>query len=139
MTREEQFQDWAKPPDITEERKSENSGWASFLISLFAVLCALLGGVGADPGVIPPGLPFTLKWRNAVNPLMSVAFAADGRRGWAVGPGGAIIATHNGGGQWESQISGTTNHLNGVAIAADGGIGWAVGNKGTILTIRNGG
>ena len=91
MIREEQFQDWAKPPDITEERKSENSGWASFLIPLFAVLCALLGGVGADPGVVPPGLPFTLKWRNAVNPLMSVAFAADGRRGWAVGPGGAII------------------------------------------------
>jgi len=139
MTRKEEFQDWAKPLDVAEERRSRNSKRGSFLIPLFATLCALLGGLGADPRGVPPGLPFSLRWQNAVGPLMSVAFAADGRRGLAVGPDGAILATRNGGGQWEPKRGGTTNHLNGVAIAANGGLGWAVGNKGTILATRNAG
>ena len=33
--------------------------------------------------------------------LQSVTFAADGERGWAVGAGGAIVATANGGATWE--------------------------------------
>jgi hypothetical protein len=119
MTREEQFQDWAKPPDVTEEWKSRSDERVSFLITLFAMPCALVGGLGANPGRVPPGLPFTLKWRNAVSPLMSVGFAADGGLVWTVGDKGTILTTRDGGDRWEPQTSGAMNNLGGIAFAAD--------------------
>ncbi|HME20307.1 MAG TPA: YCF48-related protein [Acetobacteraceae bacterium] len=67
----------------------------------------------------------------AFNTLRSVQFAADGRRGWAVGCNGTILATQNGGESWQSQTSGTTNKLRSVQFAADGRRGWAVGRTGS--------
>jgi hypothetical protein len=49
--------------------------------------------------------------------LMSVYVTADGRRGWAVGGNGAIVATEDGGGHWTPQNSGTHNPLAGVQFA----------------------
>ena len=69
------------------------------------------------------------------NYLRSVQFAADGKRGWAVGDKGTILSSQNGGETWQSQTSGTTNDLLSVQFAADGKRGWAVGKNGTILRL----
>ncbi|WP_293002211.1 YCF48-related protein, partial [Nevskia sp.] len=71
--------------------------------------------------------------------LNDVQFLADGQRGWAVGDGGTIVTTTNGGGQWTSQTSGTGQNLSSVQFLADGQRGWAVGSGGTIVTTTNGG
>ena len=67
------------------------------------------------------------------NYLQSVQFAADGKRGWAVGDRGAILFTQNDGETWQSETSGTTNSLQSVQCAADGKRAWTVGDGGTIL------
>ena len=62
---------------------------------------------------------------------------ADARLGWAVGEGGTILATHDGGASWARQRSGT-EYLRGVHFA-DTRLGWAVGEGGTILATHDGG
>jgi hypothetical protein len=69
--------------------------------------------------------------------LRAVHFA-DPRTGWAVGGGGTILATRDGGTTWAQQKSGIKANLLGVHFA-DARIGWAVGNGGTIVTTRDGG
>ena len=64
--------------------------------------------------------------------LLAVHFS-DRRNGWAVGRGGAILATTNGGNTWKQQTSGTSNTLIDVHFS-DSRSGWAVGNEGTILS-----
>ena len=68
--------------------------------------------------------------------LYGVAFVA--KSGWAVGGGGTIRHTTNGGTTWTAQTSGTTQALYGVAFA-DASNGWAVGAGGTIRHTTNGG
>jgi photosystem II stability/assembly factor-like uncharacterized protein len=69
--------------------------------------------------------------------LWDVAFV-DAQRGWAVGEGGTIVATTNGGATWTPQDSGTTAILRGVAFV-DAQRGWTVGDNGTILVTTDGG
>jgi photosystem II stability/assembly factor-like uncharacterized protein len=57
---------------------------------------------------------------------------------WAVGAGGAIVASTDGGTTWAPQTSGTTADLNGVAFA-DATHGWAVGAGGAVLATVDGG
>ena len=64
--------------------------------------------------------------------------ASSGGRLWAVGAGGTILATQNGGTAWVAQTSGTTQSLHAVAFA-DATHGWAVGDGGTILGTVDGG
>jgi len=79
--------------------------------------------------------------------LQSVHFT-DNNTGWAVGPGGTILKTTNGGTNWNSQASGmgtnwnsqtsgTTDWLLSVHFT-DNNTGWAVGSGGTILKTTNG-
>jgi photosystem II stability/assembly factor-like uncharacterized protein len=58
--------------------------------------------------------------------------------GWAVGAGGAVLHTADGGDTWMVQQSGTTQALRGVRFADDQ-VGWAVGDGGTIVFTRDGG
>jgi photosystem II stability/assembly factor-like uncharacterized protein len=58
--------------------------------------------------------------------------------GWAVGRGGTILRTINGGANWSFQLSGTLNDLNSVAFF-DANIGYIVGDKGIILATNDGG
>ena len=58
--------------------------------------------------------------------------------GWTVGRSGTILKTTNGGTNWISQKSGTTNSLNSVNFV-DQNIGRAVGEYGTIINTTNGG
>ncbi|WP_085316683.1 YCF48-related protein [Derxia lacustris] len=71
--------------------------------------------------------------------LKSVHFASDGLRGWAVGDGGTILATDNGGRSWAVQARDSRSWLNCVTFASDGLRGWVVGNDGTVLATDNGG
>lgn len=71
--------------------------------------------------------------------LHSVQFIEDRRRGWAVGSGGTILATDDGGRSWVAQNSGSKAELYAVQFLANGQHGWAVGVEGTMLTTNNGG
>ena len=78
-------------------------------------------------------LPFTS------SSLQSITFTTDGNTGWAVGAGGMILKTQNGGKTWTSRPSGTTMSLHSVTSTNDGNMGWAVGAGGMILKTQNGG
>ena len=70
--------------------------------------------------------------------LNGVFFQPDGRDGWAVGDGGRILHTANGGALWSPQASGTTSTLESVWFTGSLG-GWAVGRNGLVLRTVNGG
>jgi photosystem II stability/assembly factor-like uncharacterized protein len=62
----------------------------------------------------------------------------DVNRCWAVGQTGTILATTDGGGHWQSQLSLTPSTLNGVSCQSTTRC-WAVGDNGTIVTTTDGG
>jgi photosystem II stability/assembly factor-like uncharacterized protein len=70
--------------------------------------------------------------------LNGVFFLSDGRRGWAVGEAGKILATADAGASWSVQTSGTAFNLNGVWFTGPLE-GWAVGASGTVLHTTDGG
>ncbi len=65
-------------------------------------------------------------------------FFTDANNGVAVGEGGTILRTTNGGTTWTSQPSGTANHLYAVFFT-DANTGFVVGEAGTILQTTNAG
>jgi photosystem II stability/assembly factor-like uncharacterized protein len=71
--------------------------------------------------------------------LMGVTFAGDGYRGWAVGDGGALLATVDGGNTWRARSSDTTELLSSATFSGDGRRGWAVGYGGAIVATADGG
>jgi photosystem II stability/assembly factor-like uncharacterized protein len=58
--------------------------------------------------------------------------------GVAVGAGGKIFRTIDGGASWQGQNAGTTRNLNDVFFV-DANVGWVVGDNGTILRTTNAG
>ena len=103
------------------------------LRSVGLLVCSLLTAL---PGIAAgQSLQYALQYVM----LDGIAFAADGRRGWAVGQDGMILATADGGEHWARQTSPTSEWLRDVAFAADGLHGWAVGGGGTILATADGG
>jgi phage tail sheath protein FI len=58
--------------------------------------------------------------------------------GWAVGAGGAVVATADGGATWTTQASGVAADLHGVHFAS-ATAGWAVGAGGAIVATADGG
>ncbi|MDQ6837121.1 MAG: YCF48-related protein [Actinomycetota bacterium] len=71
-------------------------------------------------------------------PFSGRSGGATGTFGHAVGDGGVILATVDGGHTWGSQASGTNAGLAGVSFP-DGSNGWAVGRGGTIVATTDGG
>ena len=69
--------------------------------------------------------------------LSGVAAPTAGLR-WAVGAGGAIVASTDGGATWAAQVSHTGADLNGVAFV-NATHGWAVGAGGVIVATTDGG
>lgn len=66
--------------------------------------------------------------------------AASAQDAWAVGYGGAILATLDGGNHWTLQPSGTQSTLSAVAVApSNPSTLWAVGASGVILKATQGG
>src|SRR5215831_19484521 len=68
--------------------------------------------------------------------LNAISFV-DANTGTAVGGGGTILHTTDGGATWTPQSSGTTFWLHGVSFL-DTNTGWAVGDGGTILHTTDG-
>jgi photosystem II stability/assembly factor-like uncharacterized protein len=69
--------------------------------------------------------------------LNAVSFA-DAEAGWAVGAGGAIFSTKDGGRTWRPQESGVDYDLSDVKFL-DRAEGWAVGGEGVVLHTTDGG
>jgi photosystem II stability/assembly factor-like uncharacterized protein len=64
--------------------------------------------------------------------------AMSGTVGYAVGTGGVVLGTVDGGATWEHESSPTAADLNAVAISSDGDVAAAVGAEGTLLVNRQG-
>lgn len=100
------------------------------------------------PGAIAQGLVFRTtdsgaNWSlvlntGAQNTEFYNVYFVDSNIGWAVGKGGIIRKSTNGGVNWAAQASGTANALNGVRFF-NSNVGWAVGAGGTIIYTTNGG
>src|SRR5689334_2367661 len=69
--------------------------------------------------------------------LMSVFFR-DAALGWAVGSGGTVLKTTDGGQKWKKRTSGTPAQLTGV-LFVDDKRGWIIGANGTIRRTVDGG
>ena len=74
----------------------------------------------------------------AAEPSFIAVYFLDAQTGWAVGIGGAIRATADGGRTWTAPDSGTNEHLYSVHFA-DAQTGWAVGTGGAIRATADGG
>ncbi len=70
------------------------------------------------------------------NALFSLSFT-NNQQGWAVGSGGKIITTNNGGTNWTEQSSNETMGLNDVYFI-NNSIGWSCGRNGVIKTTDGG-
>jgi len=104
-----------------------------------ATLVAQAGGQldGATITVLPGG-GWIIQTSTVSANLNGVHFRPDGRRGWAVGAGGRIVATQDAGFTWDLQTSNTTDDLNSVWFVTSSE-GWAVGANGTVRHTVNGG
>jgi photosystem II stability/assembly factor-like uncharacterized protein len=83
------------------------------------------------------GATWSLQSSPTTQALYAVAFV-DPLHGWAVGSGGTIIHTVNGGAGWSAQDSGGVNWLYSVHFT-DATHGWVVGSGGAILVTSDGG
>jgi photosystem II stability/assembly factor-like uncharacterized protein len=95
----------------------------------------------ADAAQTPPpaaASQLTNASRRAPKARLNAVSFADARRGWAVGSGGAVYATLDGGRSWRPLASGTTSDLLDVKFF-DALEGWAVGAGGTVIHTRDGG
>lgn len=104
-----------------------------------ATLIAEAGGQidGATITVLPGG-GWIVQTSTVSADLHAVHFRPDGRRGWAVGAGGRIVATQDAGFTWTQQTSQTIEDLNGVWFTTSSN-GWAVGANGVVRKTVNGG
>jgi photosystem II stability/assembly factor-like uncharacterized protein len=96
------------------------------------------------PGHITRWVPLTAivtNWRpqeSGTTINLNAVFFSNANNGTAVGLGGTILRTINGGADWTAQSSGTTEHLEDVFFT-NANTGTAVGLEGTILRTTNGG
>jgi len=81
--------------------------------------------------------PWTLQTSNVTSSLNSIYFISS-TTGFAVGDGGKILKTTNGGNTWITQTSGVTVQLNGVYFTS-ATTGYCVGGSGKILKTTNSG
>jgi photosystem II stability/assembly factor-like uncharacterized protein len=86
---------------------------------------------GAGASAARPQVPTISQRLNAVS-------FADALTGWAVGAGGAIFSTSDGGRTWRPQRSGVESDLSDVKFL-DRAEGWAVGGEGAVLHTTDGG
>ncbi len=82
-------------------------------------------------------MTWTAQTSGTSNTLNGVYFV-DANTGWAVGNGGTIRTTSNGGSAWSSQTSGISSTLTSVSFIS-ASKGWIAGNSGRIRVTTNGG
>ena len=91
---------------------------------------------GASSYSTPPASKPTVESQASLR-VNAVSFA-DARRGWAVGAGGLVLATIDGGRTWRTEESGTESELFDVKFF-DEREGWAVGGEGVAIHTADGG
>ncbi len=104
--------------------------------ALVALLLAFVA-LALPPAAHAAYAPWSPQKSGTTQPLYGVSFA-DQNVGWAVGGGGTILRTTDGGTTWKAQPSTTTQTLYGVSFA-NATTGWAVGGRGTLLRTTDGG
>ncbi len=104
-----------------------------------ALACALVAGLGlrVEPAFAATYNVWGAQTSGSTQTLYGVSFVSQST-GWAVGAGGTILHTTNGGTTWTVQTSNTTQQLNGVKFV-DANNGWAVGAAGVVDHTTNGG
>jgi photosystem II stability/assembly factor-like uncharacterized protein len=108
------------------------------LPAVFAfVVLLLLPSVTVEAYEIGTGVVWRAQRSGTTADLLDVTFL-DASRGWAVGRGGTILHTSDGGATWAPQPSGVTTDLLAVCFV-DAESGWAVGGDDTILRTLDGG
>ncbi len=124
-------------------RKSATLGLLLFL-TILAAMTVGASGAGAVQNLNTGGGPW--EWMNPPvqgSSINAVSFV-NSSTGWAVGIGGTILKTADGGNTWAAQVSGTSFNLEGVKFV-DANNGWAVGSDtisksgGVILHTSDGG
>lgn len=125
---------------LTSEAALQSIGWRKgslvglLLIVLFAF--ASESSIGPGPSVASAQNKWTAQNSGTGADLVSVDFV-DVHRGWAVGEGGVILATSDGGAHWLFENSGTIDNLFSVSFV-DVQHGWGVGDCGVLMTADGG-
>ena len=127
---------WLAGGGLTVLKTSDGgSTWRAGLVFLPAVAQARKGAqsVEVTPRQLDPVEPAARQGQR----LNAVCFKGP-ERGWAVGSGGRILSTVDGGATWRPQASGVAEDLFDVKFF-DESEGWAVGVGGAMLHTRDGG
>ena len=113
---------------------------ARIFLLLLPLLFVLTGGCRRGDWVdVEAGSPARkMAWRTLNAPFFDL-WTPDGQKLWAVGAGGIIVHSSDGGAHWQPQKSSTTSTLNSVHGTADGQNLWVAGSGGIVLRSRNGG
>ena len=85
----------------------------------------------------PSTSPNLVPWNERHDDLNAIYFATE-EQGWAVGRGGVILASRDGGASWVRQTSGLVAELEAVHFI-DSSRGWSVGASGSVVATKNGG
>ena len=109
----------------------------AFLVALVGATFYFTRDSGGPSGAGGSGGVWTARESGVSETLLDVQFL-DAMRGWAVGQGGAIVATTDGGEMWRRQASGFELTIRSVHFS-DARNGWAVGHLGLILRTTDGG
>lgn len=110
------------------------------MVRVLAALLALggceLGGAPA-PADSPPAPAWTGLPSGSSVRLNAIAFSTDALVGYAVGEGGTILKTTNGGASWSVSPSGVAAELLSVSVPTNGTVAYACGAGGRILRTTN--
>lgn len=100
-------------------------------------LCAL-ALAGWSTGVASAAQTGWMAQTSGTTQNLKGVYYVDATHGWAVGAGGVMLGTADGGATWAPQTSGTTHTL-WVARFWTAQRGWAAGDAGTVIATPNGG
>lgn len=108
-------------------------GWGIVALALAAMLFVLLkGNLGSHEATTSARSGTSVR-------LTSIFGTGDARKLSAVGDGGVVIESDDGGVTWEPRSIGIPNHLESIFGTSDGKRLWAVGAGGTIIESEDGG
>jgi len=110
-------------------------------VNISFVCCIFLAAIvigSAELHAIDSSMPFVAIQHSGTTANLSSVVFVNQEKGWAVGEGGTIIYTTDGGNHWLTQTNAMSTNLMSVDFV-DEKHGWAVGKQGTVIHTRDGG